>query len=60
MTGTVDSINEKIYLEFYDVLNESAFDQKAVNARTDVSNLKLLSHKIFDVRDLPFDANGVA
>ena len=55
MTANIDSINDKIYVEFYDVLNEQAFDAKASNARTDISNLKLLSHRIFDVRDLPFN-----
>lgn len=59
MTANIDSINDKVYVEFYDVLNEQAFDAKASNARTDISNLKLLSHRIFDVRDLPFDHDGM-
>lgn len=29
MTANIDSINDKIYIEFYDVLNESAFDPRA-------------------------------
>ena len=58
MTANIDSINDKIYIEFYDVLNESAFDPRAQHARTDVSNLKLLSHKIFDVRDLAFNSDN--
>ena len=57
MTANIDSINDKVYVEFYDVLNEQAFDAKASNARTDLKNLKLLSHRIFDVKDLPFDDN---
>ena len=55
MTANIDSINDKVYVEFYDVLNEQAFDAKAIQARTDLKNLKLLSHRIFDVRDLPFN-----
>ena len=58
MSGNIDSINDKVYVEFYDVVNEQAFDPRASNARTDLSNLRLLSHRIFDVRDLPFDSNG--
>ena len=58
LTANIDSINDKVYVEFYDVLNEQAFDAKASNARTDLSNLKLLSHRIFDVKDLPFDKDG--
>ncbi len=54
MTGNIDSINDKVYLEFYDVLNEQALDLKSSQSRTNLSNLKLLSHKIFDVKDLPF------
>ena len=60
MTANIDSINDKVYIEFYDVLDERAFDAKAGNARTDLSNLKLLSHKIFDVRDFPFNDSGLA
>ena len=60
MTANIDSINDKVYLEFYDVLNEEAFDAKKSKDRTDLSNLKLLSYKVFDVRDLPFDQLGVA
>lgn len=59
MTANIDSINDKVYVEFYDVLNENAFDLKASNSRTNLSNLKLLSHRIFDVRDFPFDSQGV-
>ena len=60
MTANIDSINDKVYLEFYDVLNEEAFDAKQQRDNTDLSNLKLLSYKVFDVRDLPFDELGVA
>ena len=60
MTANIDSINDKVYLEFYDVLDERAFDPKAGHARTDLSNLKMLSHRIFDVRDLPFNDAGDA
>jgi len=28
MTANVDSVNEKVYLEFYDVINETAFNTK--------------------------------
>ena len=58
MVSNIDSINDKVYVEFYDVLDEQAFDSKASNARSNLKNLKLLSHRIFDVRDLPFDGEG--
>lgn len=58
MAANIDSINDKVYVEFYDVLNENAFDLKASNSRTQLSNLKMLSHRIFDVRDLPFGSDG--
>ena len=54
MTSNIDSINDKVYVEFYDVLDEKAFDAKN-NQGTNLSNLKLLSYKVFDVRDLPFN-----
>lgn len=60
MTGNVDSYFDKVYVEFYDVVNESAFDPRNTKSRTDLSNLKLLSHKIFDIRDLPFNSHGLA
>lgn len=60
MTANIDSINDKVYVEFYDVLNEQALDLKNSQSRTNLSNLKLLSHKIFDVRDFPFSAGGLA
>jgi hypothetical protein len=53
MHANIDSINDKIAVEFYDVTDERAFDLNADN--DDTSNLRLLSMKIFDVRDLPFD-----
>jgi hypothetical protein len=53
MHANIDSINDKIAVEFYDVIDERAFDLNADN--DDTSNLRLLSMKIFDVRDLPFD-----
>ena len=54
MTSNIDSINDKVYVEFYDVIDEKAFDAKN-NQGTNLSNLKLLSYKVFDVRDLPFN-----
>ena len=54
MTANIDSINDKIYVEFYDVVDEKAFE-KECNVGTNLSNLKLLSYKVFDVRDLPFN-----
>ena len=57
MTANIDSINDKVYLEFYDVINETAFDSKTANFN-DLSNLKLLSLNVFDVRDFAFDRNG--
>ena len=54
MFANIDSINDKVYLELYDVIKEKDFDAKKV-APNDLSNLKLLSHRIFDVKDFPFD-----
>jgi hypothetical protein len=54
MFANIDSINDKVYLEFYDVVNEANFNPKTV-AVEDTSNLKLLALKIFDVRDFAFD-----
>ena len=58
MCANIDSINDKVYIEFFDVINEDAFNPK-VAASNDVSNLKLLSHRIFDVRDFPFNKLGI-
>ena len=60
MTANIDSINDKVYVEFYDVLNEEAFDAKNTRDKRDLSNLKLLSYKVFDVKDLTFNHIGVA
>ena len=60
MVANIDSINDKVYLEFYDILNEEAFDAKQTKDKTDLTNLKLLSYKVFDVRDLPFNKQGIA
>lgn len=54
MTANIDSINDKVYVEFYDVINETAFDSKTANFN-DLSNLKLLALHVFDVRDFAFD-----
>ena len=54
MTANIDSINDKVYVEFYDVVDEKAFDARS-NVGTNLSNLKLLSYKVFDVRDFPFN-----
>lgn len=56
MQSNIDSANDKVYLEFYDVLNESAFDHKQQQSMT---NLKLLSLHIFDVKDFAFDKQGI-
>jgi hypothetical protein len=50
--STVDSLRDVVYVEFYDVLAEEDFDPKK---RQPMSNLRLLSHKTFEVKDLPFD-----
>ena len=60
MTANVDSYFDKVYVEFYDVVNEAAFDPRNRKSRTDLSNLRLLSLRIFDIRDLPFDKHGLA
>jgi len=59
MSANIDSINDKVYLEFYDVLKEDAFDPKSTSVN-DFSNLKLLSHLVFDVKDFTFSDIGVA
>jgi hypothetical protein len=57
MFANIDSINDKIVVEFYDVIEESAFNAATSN-KDDTSNLRLLSMKVFDVRDLPFNEQG--
>lgn len=59
MNTNIDSINDKVTVEFYDVLKEEAFNPKSTEARNDMSNLRLLSQKIFDVRDFPFRSDGI-
>lgn len=54
--ANIDSINDKICVEFYDVIKEDGFD--IISAYKNPSNFRLLSFKIFDVRDLPFDPEG--
>jgi hypothetical protein len=58
--GNIDSYYDKITIEFYDVINEQNFvaaikGSKNQGAADDMANLRLLSQKIFDVRDLPFN-----
>jgi hypothetical protein len=53
-TANIESVTDKVYVEFYDVLDESAFDP-LLTEHTDTSNLKLLSIKCFDVKDFAFD-----
>ena len=53
MFSNIDSINDKVYFEFYDVIKEDGFDPRTA-AVNDLSNLRLLSHSIFDVKDFPF------
>ena len=55
MTANIDSINDKVYIEFYDVLNEDGFNAKFAS-RTDMNNFKMLGHAIIDAKDVPFDA----
>ena len=31
MTANIDSINDKVYLELYDIINEAAFDVKSAS-----------------------------
>lgn len=56
-TANIESINDKVYIEFYDVIDESAFDP-TLTTTTDTANLKLLSIKCFDVKDFAFDHLG--
>jgi hypothetical protein len=58
MTANIDSRNDKIYLEFYDVINETAFDAKSSAAVNDMSNMKLLALHVFDVKDFAFNHLG--
>ena len=53
--STVDSLRDVVYVEFYDVLVEDNFDPKQ---RQPMSNLRLLSHKTFEVKDLPFNKDN--
>lgn len=48
----VQSLRDVVYVEFYDVLEEADFDPKV---QQPMSNLRLLSHKTFEVKDLPFE-----
>jgi len=58
MFANIDSIHDKVTVEFFDVLKEEAFNPLSTAARNDISNLRLLSQKIFDVRDFPFRSDG--
>lgn len=53
--STVHSLRDVVYIEFYDVLNEEDFDPKV---RQPMSNLRMLSNKTFEVKDLPFDGES--
>jgi len=48
----VQSLRDLVYVEFYDVLEEENFDPKI---KQPMSNLRLLAHKTFEVKDLPFN-----
>jgi len=54
MHANVDSINEKVYIELFDVINENGFNPKDPDSNNP-NNLKLLALKIFDVKDFAFD-----
>ena len=58
MFANIDSIHDKVTVEFFDVLKEEAFNPLSTAAKNDISNLRLLSQKIFDVRDFPFRSDG--
>jgi len=51
----VQSLRDVVYIEFYDVIEEDNFDPKI---KQDMSNLRLISYKTFEVRDLPFLRDG--
>ena len=42
VSANISSFNEKVYLEFYDVIDESAFDSRTTD-NNDMSNMKLLA-----------------
>jgi hypothetical protein len=54
MNCNIDSINDKVYLEFYDIIDESAFDAKTASS-DHMDNMKLLALHIFDVKDFAFN-----
>ena len=58
MHANIDSINDKVYIELFDVINENGFNPKYPDSNNP-NNLKLLALKIFDVKDFAFDANGI-
>lgn len=58
MSANIDSINDKVYMEFFDILDEQKFNPKDQSSNNP-DNLKLLALKIFDVKDFAFDKNGL-
>ena len=42
VSANISSLNEKVDLEFYDVIDESAFDSRTAD-NNDMSNMKLLA-----------------
>jgi hypothetical protein len=57
MTVNIDSIHDKVYIELYDIINETAFDSKTALI-DDINNMKLLGLHIFEVRDFAFNDFG--
>ena len=57
----IESITDKVYVEFYDVIEEGAFNPATTggtNVFNDMQNLKLLAIKCFDVKDFAFSKRG--
>lgn len=52
LMSTVESIRDTVHVEFYDVIQEDNFDPRK---RQPLENLRLLSYRTFEVKDLPFD-----
>ena len=50
---STSSPNEKIHIEFYQILSEEAFDSAL--SKTNFSNMKLIQHLTIPIKYLPFN-----
>jgi len=51
------SLSEKISIEFYQILSEEAFNP---DQKMNFKNLKLISHMLLPLKNIPFDASNTA